>query len=168
MIESKEDFVFSITKFESGSAFNVLPDDAIIFGTIRTYNPKVLEKVKEKMIHIATCTANAFDCKVEFEINDKYPVTINPKTETEHIFRIAKKYFGAERVSSLDLPMTGSEDFSYYLMSRPGCFYAIGTKNPDHKYVLHSSCMDYNDSMIGTGAYMFVRVVEDRLDVKIL
>ena len=168
MIESKEDFVFSITKFESGTHYNVLPDDAIIFGTLRTYNPKVLEKVKEKMIHISTCTANAFDCKVEFEINDKYPVTINPKTETDHVFRIAKKYFGAERVSSKDLPMTGSEDFAYYLMNKPGCFYALGTKVPELNYILHSSCMDYNDSMIAPGAYMFVRIIEDRLGVKLL
>jgi len=127
MSESKENFVFAITKFEGGYAYNVLPDDAVVFGTLRTYNPKVLESVKQKMIHISECTAQAFDCKVEFEINDKYPVTINPEKETEHIFRIAKKYFGESRVSSIGLPMTGSEDFAYYLMNRPGCFFAIGT-----------------------------------------
>ena len=167
MIESKENFVFAITKFEGGYAYNVLPDDAIVFGTLRTYNPKVLESVKEKMIHISECTAQAFDCKVEFEINDKYPVTINPEKETQHIFRIAKKYFGENRVSSIGLPMTGSEDFAYYLMNRPGCFFAIGTQVPDFNYVLHSSHMDYNDSMIVPSAYFYIRIIEDRLGVKI-
>jgi len=64
--------------------------------------------------------------------------------------------------------MAGSEDFSYYLMNRPGCFYGLGTRNPEFNYMLHSPCMDYNDSMIAPGAYMFVRIVEDRLGAQII
>ena len=77
MIESNEDCVFSVTKIESGTAYNVIPDEAIILGTIRTYNPRVLEKIKEKLIRISNSTAEAFECKVECVINDLYPVTIN-------------------------------------------------------------------------------------------
>jgi metal-dependent amidase/aminoacylase/carboxypeptidase family protein len=168
MISSKEDFVLSIAKFESGTTYNVMPDDAILLGTLRTFNPKVLEAVKAKIVHIAKSTAEAFDCKVEYELNDKYPVVVNHEKETLNIFQIAKKYFGEERVSSKDLPMSGAEDFAYYLNSRPGCFYAIGTKFEGLNYALHSSSMDYNDSMIAPGAYMFIRIIEDRLGVKIL
>ena len=125
-IDSKENFIFSITKFESGFTYNVFPDDATILGTIRTYDAKVLEKVKEKMIHIATKTAAAFECKVEFEINDKYPPTVNHPRETEHVVRLAEKHFG--KVKTEGLPITAAEDFSYYLLERPGCFYMLGTK----------------------------------------
>lgn len=145
-----------------------MPDEALILGSLRTYNPAVLETVKAKLMQIATNTAEFFDCRVEFEIDDKYPVLVNPERETNHIFRIARKYFGDERVSTKDLPTTGSEDFAYYLMEIPGCFYSVGTGVPELRYILHSSMMDYNDSMIAPGAYMFIRVIEDRLGVKIL
>ncbi len=94
MISSKENFVLSISSFQAGSAYNVIPDDAILLGSLRTYNPIVLETVKAKIVQISRSTAEAFDCKVEFEFDDKYPVTINPERETEHVFRVAKNYFG--------------------------------------------------------------------------
>ena len=62
--------------------------------------------------------------------------------------------------------MTASEDFSYYLIDKPGCFYMLGTKRQGENYVLHTSHFNYNDSLIATGAYMFLRIVEDRLQVK--
>jgi hippurate hydrolase len=82
-------------------------------GTIRTFNLRTLEEVKASMIHIATTTAEAFGCKVEFEIKDNYIPTVNHKTETEHVVRLAEKYFGS--VKTEGLPMTAAEDFSYYL-----------------------------------------------------
>lgn len=59
--------------------------------------------------------------------------------------------------------MTAAEDFSYYLQERPGCFYMLGIRKPGENYVLHTSHYNYNDSMIASGAYMFVKIVEDRL-----
>jgi metal-dependent amidase/aminoacylase/carboxypeptidase family protein len=162
-VDSRENFVFSITKFDSGFTYNVFPDDATILGTIRTYKKEILELVKEKLYHIARSTAETFGCQVEFELNDKYPPTVNHATETEHVIRVAKKYIGEKHVKSEGLPMTASEDFSYYLLNKPGCFYMLGTKRPGENYVLHTSHFNYNDSLIATGAYMFLRIVEDRL-----
>jgi metal-dependent amidase/aminoacylase/carboxypeptidase family protein len=165
-VDSRENFIFSITKFDSGFTYNVFPDDAIILGTIRTYKQEVLDFVKAKLQHIARTTAETYDCKVEFELNDKYPPTVNHPTETAHVVRIAEKYIGAEHVKTEGLPMTAAEDFSYYLKERPGCFYMLGTRRPGENYVLHTSHFNYNDSMIATGAYMFLRIVEDRLGCK--
>ena len=127
MISSKENFVLSISSFQAGSAYNVIPDYATLLGTLRTYNPKVIQAVKAKIVQISKSTAAAFDCKVEFEFNDKYPPTVNPQRETEHVIRVAKNYFGESKVTDRDLPTTGSEDFAYYLMNKPGCFFALGT-----------------------------------------
>ena len=165
-VDSRENFIFSITKFDSGFTYNVFPDDATILGTIRTYKKEILELVKEKLYHIARSTAETFGCRVEFELNDKYPPTVNHATETEHVIRVAKKYIGEKHVKSDGLPMTAAEDFSYYLLAKPGCFYMLGTKKPGENYVLHTSHFNYNDSLIATGAYMFLRIVEDRLQVK--
>lgn len=83
------------------------------------------------------------------------------------MIRLASKYFGADKVKSDGLPMTAAEDFSYYLQERPGCFFMLGTQRPGENYVLHTSHFDYNDSLIASGAYMFLRIVEDRLQTKI-
>jgi hippurate hydrolase len=66
------------------------------------------------------------------------------------------------------LPLTASEDFSYFLEERPGCFYMLGIQRPGENYCLHTSYFDYNDSMIASGSLMFVRIIEDRLGAKII
>jgi hippurate hydrolase len=137
-------------------------------GTIRSYSRPVLEAVKQKITKISTSTAEAFDCKAEVDITDLYPPTVNHKTETAHVVRVAAKYIGIEHVKSEELPVAGSEDFSYYLENRPGCFFFLGTNVAGNDYFLHTSKYDYNDSLIATGALMFVGIVEDRLNAKIL
>ena len=83
--------------------------------------------------------------------------------------RIAEKYFGKDKVLDKDLPLTCSEDFSYYLQYKPGCMYTLGTKKAgEATKVLHTSTYDFNDSVIGSAAYMYVRIVEDRMNISIL
>jgi amidohydrolase len=167
-VDSRENCIFSVTKFEGGHAFNVFPDTATILGTIRTYNSTTLETIKDKIKKIVFSTAEAFGCTIDFDVNDKYPPTINHKTEVEHVRRLAEANFGKVRVKTDGLPMTAAEDFSYYLQERPGCFYMLGTKKEGEDYILHTSHFDFNDEVIASGALMFVRIVEDRLGAKIL
>jgi hippurate hydrolase len=168
MVDSKENCIFSITKFDSGFTYNVFPDEATILGTIRTYNTKTLETMHAKLKQVLFNTVESFGCTAELDIYDKYPSTVNHPKETEHVIRIAEANFGKEHVKSDGLPMTAAEDFSYYLMERPGCFYMLGTQKKGENYVLHTSHFDYNDSLIASGALMFVRIVEDRLGAQIL
>ena len=166
-VDSKENFIFTLTQFTSGFTYNVFPDDAFMQGTIRVYNEKTNELVKQKIRLIAENTAEAMGCKAEVDLIDMYPPTVNHKTEVEHLVRVAGKYFGPEQVKPDDLPLTASEDFSYFLENRPGCFYMLGIKRPGENYSLHTSHFDYNDSMIASGALLFVGLVEDRLLAKI-
>lgn len=83
--------------------------------------------------------------------------------------RLAKKWIGEKHVSEDDLPLSASEDFSYFLLESPGCFFAIGTmKYGEQLRTLHTSNYDYNDNLVATGAYFFARIVEDRLGVTLL
>ena len=68
------------------------------------------------------------ECKAEVDITRLYPAVINHITETEHIKRLATKWFGLEHFSEADLPISASEDFSFFLQEKPGCFFALGTK----------------------------------------
>ena len=109
------------------------------------------------------------ECRAEVDINTLYPEVWNHHTETQHVKRLATKWFGPEHVSEGDLPITASEDFSYFLQEKPGCFFALGTMKPGSKpRGLHTSDYDFNDDMVATGGYFWVRLVEDRLAVSLL
>ena len=109
------------------------------------------------------------ECKCELDIERQYPAVINHEKETDHVKRLATKWFGPQHVSEDDLPITASEDFSYFLQERPGCFFALGTLKPGQTpKTLHTSDYNFNDDMLATGAYFWVRLIEDRLGVKLL
>ena len=85
------------------------------------------------------------------------------------MIRLAKNWFGEAHFSQEDLPLTASEDFSYFLLDKPGCFFALGTLKPGHTpKTLHTSDYNFNDDMVATGGYFWVRLIEDRLGAKII
>ena len=138
-------------------------------GTIRSYDPPTLEKMKERIISVAESVAEGFMCTAEVEIEDTYPAVINHKEPTQHVIRLAKKYFGEEHFCQEELPLSASEDFSYFLEKKPGCFFALGTMNEEKPLMtLHTSTYDHNDNLLPTGAYFFTKIVEDRLGIQIL
>ena len=108
------------------------------------------------------------ECKVEVDLDYMYPAVINHETEVGHVKRLATKWFGPQHVSEDELPITASEDFSYFLQEKPGCFWALGTMKPGSKpRTLHTSDYDFNDDMLATGGYFYIRLIEDRLNVKL-
>jgi hippurate hydrolase len=138
-------------------------------GTIRSFNEENCELMKKRIREICEGTALAMGCKVEVTLDGEYPAVINHKTEADHVQRIATKWFGPEHVSNVELPVAASEDFSYFIENKPGCFFALGTLKPGQKpMTLHTSNYDFNDDMIATGAYFWIRLVEDRLNISIL
>jgi len=121
----------------------------------------VLSKIKQICEH----TAKAHDCEAEVELNTMYPPVVNHAVEVENVRRVAKKHFGG--VTDEDLPLTASEDFSFFLQEKPGAFFCLGTKRKEDE-TLHSSTYDFNDSVLATGALFWVHLVEDRLNIKII
>ena len=137
-------------------------------GTIRSYSVETREKVIKRIETISEEIASAMQCKAEVNITRAYPAVINHATETWHVKRLAEQWFGPQHVSELDLPLTASEDFSFFLHEKPGCFFSLGTKKPGvTSYGLHTSDYNFNDDMVATGGYFWIRLVEDRLGVKI-
>ena len=107
-------------------------------------------------------------CKAECTLTNLYPAVVNHETESQHVERLAKKLFGSAHFSQEDLPLCASEDFSYFLHEKPGAFFALGTMKPGSKpRTLHTSDYDFNDDMVATGCYFWVRLVEDRLNIKL-
>ena len=168
-VDSKQNCVFTICQFTSGHTYNVFPDEAFMQGTIRYYDDATCNVIKERIRTLSEHTAKAHNCEAVVEIIDLYPPVINHEKETNIVESIAKEFLPEGYFSTDSLPLTASEDFSYFLHEKTGCFYMLGITKPNEaKKTLHTSTYDYNDNVIATGGMLYLRIVENRLGVKIL
>ena len=159
--------VISVTKIHAGEAVNVVPDDCVVEGTVRTFTNEVLELIERRMKTIAEATCAAFEAQCEFEFRRQYPATVNHVAETDFARRVLGEVVGAKNV--LDFrPTMGAEDFSYFLQAIPGCYFLIGNGDGEHREgghglgpcMLHNPSYDFNDDLIPLGGSAWVRIAE--------
>jgi hippurate hydrolase len=159
--------VISVTKIHAGEAVNVVPDDCVVEGTVRTFTIEVLELIERRMKTIAEATCAAFEAQCEFEFRRQYPATVNHVAETDFARRVLGEMVGAQNV--LDFrPTMGAEDFSYFLQAIPGCYFLIGNGDGEHREgghglgpcMLHNPSYDFNDDLIPLGGTAWVRMAE--------
>jgi hippurate hydrolase len=159
--------VISVTMIHAGEATNVVPDSCEIQGTVRTFTTEVLDLVERRMKTIAESTCAAFEAGCEFQFKRNYPPTVNHEAETEFTRRLLGDVVGNENVLDFE-PTMGSEDFSYFLQAKPGCYFLIGNGDGAHREgghglgpcMLHNPSYDFNDDLIPLGATAWVRLAE--------
>ena len=142
--------VITIGKFHAGTATNVIPEKARLEGTVRSLQPDMLAQMPDRLIALVRGIAVAHGATAEVTIQPGYPVTTNDARATIYASRVARAVAGEERVNTDYPPMLGSEDFSYYQLARPGCFYFIGTRPADEPAVpmCHHPKFDFNDDVL--------------------
>jgi hippurate hydrolase len=163
-----ETAVLSITQIHAGSATNVIPDEAVLSGTVRTFSTGVLDLLQTRMEQMATHTAAAFNASVDFTFKRNYPPLINHPKETAFAVEAMKAVVGAERVDTNTEPTMGAEDFAFMLQAKPGCYVFIGNGEGDHRAgghglgpcQLHNASYDFNDDLLPIGASFWVRLAE--------
>jgi amidohydrolase len=157
-----ESAVVSITMFHGGEVSNVIPDRAKLSGSVRTFKPEIQDRVIADIGRIARHTAQAFNCVAEVDYRRGYPPTINSKKEAEFACSVAAKV--AEKVVPDIPPIMGSEDFSYMLQARPGCFMFIGNGDgPVGGCMVHNPNYDFNDAILPVGVRYWVELVRAAL-----
>jgi len=129
MIDQREPFVISVCNIHAGTKDNIIPDEALLEGTIRTFNEKTRVSAKKYVSSVAKSLSRAFKAKavVDFKENE-YPVTVNDPAATKKVMRILRRIRGTRTV--VCKPIMGAEDFSRFLQKAPGAFYFLGTINP--------------------------------------
>lgn len=160
--------VLSITQIHAGSATNVIPDDAKLIGTVRTFTTEVLDMVEQRMKSLAEGIAAAFDAEVEFTFRRNYPPLVNHAKETQFALGVMKSVVGESMVDGHVEPTMGAEDFAFFLQEKPGCYIFIGNGEGDHRdgghglgpCVLHNASYDFNDRLLPIGASFWVHLVE--------
>jgi hippurate hydrolase len=159
--------VISVTMIHAGEATNVVPDSCELQGTVRTFTLEVLDMIEQRMKDVAEHTCAAFGASCEFEFERNYPPTINHVDETAFFQRVAADVVGPANVHDFE-PTMGAEDFSYFLLEKPGCYFLIGNGDGGHRVgghgmgpcMLHNPSYDFNDDLIPLGATMWVRLAE--------
>ena len=163
-IDPHTPFVLSICKIQSGNTFNVIPEDAEIEGTVRTFDKNLAETISKRIETISKNIAEAFRGKAEIEYQFGYPPGKNDEKEAEFVKKIAEEVVGKENVIE-DKPSMGGEDFSYFLEERPGAMFWLGSGNEEKglNHPHHSPYFDFDESAMAIGIEMFVRIVLENL-----
>ncbi len=162
--------VISVTMLQAGEALNVVPDACLVRGTVRTFSFETLDLIEQRMQQVAEHTCAAFGATCEFSFRRNYPPTVNHANETRFVQRVLGQIVGPENVLDFE-PTMGSEDFSFFLQARPGCYFMIGNGDGAHRdgghglgpCMLHNPSYDFNDELIPLGATAWVRLAEEWL-----
>ena len=150
--------VLSLTKINGGSAFNVIPDNVSIGGTLRSTNKKTRDEMLTKIKKIASNACDINNCKVNLEIRPGYPSTINDIKSAEFASKVFEDTFGTGSLDKIEKPTMTSEDFSYMLQEKPGAYIWLGAGENSEK--LHSVYYDFNDELLPIGATYWSNLAE--------
>ena len=155
-----ESIVVSVTKFNAGSAYNVIPEEAVIAGTVRTLSTEMRDLAEQRIAQIVHNSADAHNAEGSVNYKRGYPVTYNHADETDFAISVAGDIAGPDKVETDTPPTMGGEDFSFMLESRPGSFIFIGNGDTAS---LHHPGYDFNDEVIPHGVSYWVHLAESAL-----
>ncbi len=161
--------VVSLCSIEAGNpaAMSVIPREAKIVGTVRTFRPDTQNLVEENLRRLCSSIAAGFGARAQLEYERIYPATINSRDEAIFAQRVAEDLVGADHLVRDLEPSMGAEDFAFMLQQRPGAYFRIGqgSRGGDGGF-LHSASYDFNDSILPLGAALFVRLVEAAMPIR--
>jgi len=161
-VDPLDSCVVSVTRFDAGTTFNVIPQTAQLLGTTRTLLNKTRDFAEKRITAIAQGVGAALGAAVDVRYVRGYPPTINHPDETDFAVSVARKIAGDDRVAADAPPVMGAEDFSYMLEARPGAFIFIGNGDTAG---LHHPGYDFNDAALPYGMSYWAELVETALPV---
>lgn len=163
-----ESAVITIGKISGGSAFNIIPDDVELIGTVRSLTPQVRETLKNRLEEEVQGIARSFGIDYQFTFNYGYPALINDPTMSRLVASACARGIGQENVIYVK-PSMGGEDFAYYLQKVPGAFFRLGCRNEQKGVVqtFHNANFNIDEDVLPFGVEVFVRIIDEFLELKI-
>jgi amidohydrolase len=156
--------VVTVGTISGGEAFNVIPAEVEMTGTIRSYSPAVRERVLERVRQVAEGVAEAGGARAELEFTPLTPALINDPQVVAVVREAAEEVLGPENVSSGERTM-GSEDAAYFLRQVPGCYFFLGSSNPERGIDAphHNPRFDIDEDALPLGVAVMARAAEHYL-----
>lgn len=155
-----EPVVISVCSFNSGSSFNIIPNEAKLSGTVRTFNNSIREKIPEKMERIISNIVKSYRAEYEFKFHYGTPATINDIKASKIASNAVEKLYGKEAIVTYPAAMLG-EDFAKMLSKKQGCFVLIGCRNEEKRIVEphHNPKFDLDEDALKYGVGFFIQYV---------
>jgi len=153
--------VISVCRIAGGSAFNIIPDEVELLGTLRSLTAKVQSDLRSRLEEVIRGVAQSFGMEWELNYETYSPALINNPSISPCVAEVAAQAVGQENVQFMK-PVMGGEDFAFFLEEVPGCYFRLGCGNPSKgiSFPLHSSRFDIDEDALPVGVEMFVRIVE--------
>ena len=155
--------VVSVTQIHAGEAYNVIPERAVLRGTVRCFSQETMALVETRIRQIAEGVAAGFGATAALDFRVLFPPLVNHADETDYIADIAAEVVGEENINRSAGVVMASEDFSYMLQHVPGAYIQIGNGDGEGACEVHNPGYDFNDGALPYGASLFARLVERRL-----
>lgn len=145
--------VLSVTEIGGGHTHNVIPASVRIGGTVRSFDPKVQDRIEERMRQMIAGIELSFEVRASLVYDRYYPATINDADAARDALEVAARVGRAELAPE---PAATSEDFSFMLQQRPGAYLWLGQGRGDNPPPLHNPHYDFNDEVMETGIRLHV------------
>ena len=155
--------VISVTQVHAGSAYNVIPGEATMCGTVRSFTQETRRMIRDAMKELVESMAATFGAEGSFVFHEGYPPTVNHARETAIFAEVAGEVLGVDKVNRNVDPVMGGEDFAYMLNERPGAYLWLGQAGEPNACSVHNPRYDFNDEILPIGASLFATLVETRL-----
>ncbi|MGE5825474.1 MAG: M20 aminoacylase family protein [Bacteroidota bacterium] len=155
--------VLSVTRIQGGDAYNVIPQSALLGGTVRAFSRAVMDQMSAAVRRVAMGVAEGFGASAEVDLRWGFAPTVNDPGEAEFAARVCAELVGEARVERNPPLIMASEDFSFMLEKVPGCYINIGNGEGESGCEVHNPGYDFNDRALPLGAAFFARLVETRL-----
>lgn len=155
--------VVTVTQIHGGDTWNVVPEQVVMRGTVRTLDAGIQERVEAAMKEVCAGVAHAHGATIDLQYMRGYPGVINTPDETNAAAAAASRLVGDEQVMTDIKPAMGSEDFAFMLQKRPGAYICIGAGETANDPPLHNPYYDFNDAILPLGAAYWVELVKQQL-----
>lgn len=163
LVDAQDPVVLSVTQVHAGDTWNVLPERAVLRGTVRAFRQGVQDILEAAIGETARGIAAAHRCTADVRYDRRYPATVNDAEATGRAATAAALALGEAAVEHAPRPSMGSEDFAFMLRERPGCYVWLGNGTTDNGRVLHNPHYDFNDTILPIGAGWWATLVECEL-----
>lgn len=160
-ISSSERAVLTIGRFHAGTAENIIPQEAVLEGTLRTLSREVRNQIVDRLHALVHGIAAAHRLEVDLAIIPGYPLVVNNTRLVQVVAEEASRVLGAKSVHIQEARM-GAEDFAYFLERYPGVLIRIGCHYPDKgfEYGLHSPHFDIDERALDVGVTLFTHLLQ--------
>ena len=166
-LDPLESGVVSICSVHSGTAYNIIPQKALLTGTYRALKFEIRDLIKKRIREVAENTCSAFGAKCKVNLIDGVPPTVNHPEAAEFARNVAVQVVGENRVVE-PKPTMGGEDFAYYLEKVPGAFILLGTRNAEKGITMphHNPRFDIDESVLYIGSAIHAALAYNYLKKK--